>query len=214
MFDPTDVDRTVETLSGGEKNRLMLARVLAKPGNFLILDEPTNDLDMDTLDMLEEILSKYQGTLFIVSHDRDFLDQTVSQILAFEGNTEIKRIIGGYSDYLEYVEKTKSKSQNAATSLPTKDKPAVATISKQSRKTSQKMSYKDKYELEHLPQKWEKVEEDIKALNKKLADPDFYKSDPDAFHAATKELADQQARLERYETRWLELEELKMTTQG
>ncbi|NDB70021.1 MAG: ABC transporter ATP-binding protein, partial [Methylocystaceae bacterium] len=101
MFDPKDARNRVGTLSGGQKNRLMLAKVLANPGSLLILDEPTNDLDMDTLDMLEEVLSHYKGTLFVVSHDRDFLDQTVTKILAFEGDGNVDGYIGGYSDYLE-----------------------------------------------------------------------------------------------------------------
>ncbi len=101
MFDPQDAHNLVSTLSGGQRNRLMLAKVLANPGNLLILDEPTNDLDMDTLDMLEEIISSYKGTLIVVSHDRDFLDQTVSKIIAFEGDGKVDGYIGGYSDYLE-----------------------------------------------------------------------------------------------------------------
>lgn len=100
MFDPGRVDDKVGMLSGGQKNRLMLAKVLANPKSCLILDEPTNDLDMETLDMLEDILSNYKGTLLIVSHDRDFLDQTVTSILAFEGNGVVDSCIGGYSDYL------------------------------------------------------------------------------------------------------------------
>ncbi|HNS44208.1 MAG TPA: ATP-binding cassette domain-containing protein, partial [Alphaproteobacteria bacterium] len=98
LFDPATARHSVSTLSGGQKNRLLLAKVLADPKSFLILDEPTNDLDMDTLDVLEEILSAYQGTLIVVSHDRDFLDQTVSKILAFEGDGVIEGYIGGYSD--------------------------------------------------------------------------------------------------------------------
>src|SRR5690606_8124353 len=100
MFDPKGADEKVGILSGGQKNRLALAKTLANPGSLLILDEPTNDLDMETLDMLEEVLSRYNGTLLVVSHDRDFLDQTVTRILAFEGNTEVEQCIGGYSEYL------------------------------------------------------------------------------------------------------------------
>ncbi len=99
LFDPKDATNDVNTLSGGQKNRLLLAKTLANPGNLLILDEPTNDLDMDTLDMLEDILANYKGTLFVVSHDRDFLDQTVNKILAFEGDGGVEVHIGGYSDY-------------------------------------------------------------------------------------------------------------------
>ncbi|MGH1398026.1 MAG: ABC-F family ATP-binding cassette domain-containing protein, partial [Alphaproteobacteria bacterium] len=102
MFDPSRAQDKVSQLSGGQKNRLMLAKILANPKSCLILDEPTNDLDMDTLDMLEEILSNYNGTLIVVSHDRDFLDQTVTKILAFEGDAKVETVIGGYSDYLEF----------------------------------------------------------------------------------------------------------------
>ena len=208
MFDPADINKNVGVLSGGEKNRLMLARVLAQPGNFLILDEPTNDLDMDTLDMLEEILSRYQGTLFIVSHDRDFLDQTVSQILAFEGNTKVTRIIGGYSDYLEYRDKTKKPRQSAIT--PVQKKIAVSPISdKPTTQKKQKLSYKEKYELEELPKKMGDVEKKIDAINKALTDAEFYQRDPDGFHKATVALTEYKSRLSRYEDRWLELEEIK-----
>ena len=100
MFDPGIVLDKVGTLSGGQKNRLKLAKILADPKECLILDEPTNDLDMETLDMLEEILINYEGTLLLVSHDRDFLDQTVTKVLAFEGDGKIEECIGGYSDYL------------------------------------------------------------------------------------------------------------------
>ena len=100
MFDPSVVLYKVGTLSGGQKNRLKLAKILADPKTCLILDEPTNDLDMETLDMLEEILINYEGTLLLVSHDRDFLDQTVTKVLAFEGDGKIEESIGGYSDYL------------------------------------------------------------------------------------------------------------------
>ena len=108
LFDPAKAHHAVGTLSGGQKNRLMLARILANPKSCLILDEPTNDLDMDTLDMLEDMLTGYKGTLLIVSHDRDFLDQTVSKILAFEGDGKVEGVIGGYSDYLEKVKGKKS----------------------------------------------------------------------------------------------------------
>ena len=100
MFDPKKIIGTVSQLSGGEKNRLMLAKVLSNPKSCLILDEPTNDLDMDTLDILEEILINYKGTLIVVSHDRNFLDQVVTKIISFEGDGTIEEHIGGYSDYL------------------------------------------------------------------------------------------------------------------
>ena len=218
MFDPKDVDKNVGVLSGGEKNRLILARVLAQPGNFLILDEPTNDLDMDTLDMLEEILSKYQGTLFIVSHDRDFLDQTVSQILAFEGNTEVTRIIGGYSDYLEYRNKHKRPRHKPAAQSGSDGAVSPPSSNEGAKKSDPekvvKLSYKENYELKELPKKIADAEEKIAALNDALADADFYKRDPDMFHKATQALSEYKSRLERYENRWLELEERKSKVEG
>lgn len=207
LFDPSEARNVVSTLSGGEKNRLMLAKILANPGNFLILDEPTNDLDMDTLDMLEEVLSTYKGTLFIVSHDRDFLDQTVTKILSFEGDGEVEGYIGGYSDYLEARNKPqkKSKKPEASKTLAT-TKPVENTPQKTS---SVKMTYKLKYELETLPSKIEDVILKIAEFNDKLTDADFYTRDPDGFHQTTKDLSEYQQKQERYETRWLELEDMK-----
>ena len=211
MFDPKRVQDKVSTLSGGQKNRLMLAKILANPKSCLILDEPTNDLDMDTLDMLEEILSKYQGTLLVVSHDRDFLDQTVNKIIAFEGNGVIEQTVGGYSDYLEWKQKNqkpekKKKSEDQAkksTSVKNNEKKTSAPSS------PKKMSYKDKYELEQLPQKIQTTEARLKELKAMLSDADFYQKDPDAFHEATKEFGETESKLERYENRWLELEDQK-----
>lgn len=114
LFDPADANKVVGALSGGQKNRLLLSKVLANPGNLLILDEPTNDLDMETLDMLEEILSAYKGTLIVVSHDRDFLDQTVSKILAFEGDGVVEGCIGGYTDYLAFKKQMANKDGGKA----------------------------------------------------------------------------------------------------
>jgi len=223
MFDPADIGRTVKGLSGGEKNRLLLAKILANPGNFLILDEPTNDLDMDTLDMLEDSLSKYPGTLFIVSHDRDFLDQTVSQILAFEGDGRVERYIGGYSDYLEASAKVKAKekNKNKDQNKPSNNSPAAKTTNNANKpaaksevKPAGKLSFKLKYELENLPKKIAEQEQIITDLNTVLANPDFYQQDPDAFHKATQDLTAAQARLERYETRWLELEDMRVSVEA
>lgn len=130
MFDPSRAQDKVSQLSGGQKNRLMLARILANPKSCLILDEPTNDLDMDTLDMLEEILANYKGTLIVVSHDRDFLDQTVTKIMAFEGDNKIDIQIGGYSDYLakkkaEDAEKTQKTSAPKKRNNPRPPKPIL-----------------------------------------------------------------------------------------
>lgn len=210
MFDPGRAQDKVKTLSGGQKNRLMLARILANPKSCLILDEPTNDLDMETLDILEEILSQYKGTLIVVSHDRDFLDQTVTKVLAFEGGGKIEEVIGGYSDYLEM----KARESGG----PTKEEPKKAPIKQEAAPKPKpdpkpnKLSYKYEHELKQLPGKISEAEKTIEALTARLSDPNFYKIDPDGFHDATKQLQEQEAKLERYETRWLELEEMKTSS--
>ncbi|MCB1563768.1 MAG: ATP-binding cassette domain-containing protein [Alphaproteobacteria bacterium] len=217
LFDPGRAQDKVSQLSGGQKNRLMLAKILANPKTCLILDEPTNDLDMDTLDMLEEILSRYEGTLIVVSHDRDFLDQTVTSILAFEGDGQIEHCAGGYSDYLNLkkgqeeggTQKTSAQKRETVpgdTSPDNAAKPAPDSVQSQPR---QKLSYKLERELSKLPEKIETVESEITTLSESLSDGDFYARDPDGFHEASKKLAEAQARLERYETRWLELEEMR-----
>ena len=212
MFDPGRAHDKVSQLSGGQKNRLMLARILANPKSCLILDEPTNDLDADTLDMLEDILAQYQGTLIVVSHDRDFLDQTVTRILAFEGKGKIESIIGGYSDYLAF--KAKKNADKASKDKPAKAKPKAVSpeLPKEETKPkspAKKLSYKLERELKALPDKIAKAEADVAAYTAQLTDADFYNRDPDGFHAVTKALGEAQAKLERYETRWLELEEEK-----
>lgn len=207
LFDSSRVDDKVLTLSGGQKNRLMLARILANPKSCLILDEPTNDLDMDTMDMLEEILSRYTGTLIVVSHDRDFLDQTVTKILAFEGDGVIDSCIGGYSDYLAKKKSAEPKNNEAVQSA----KKHKASPSKPENKNSNKLTYKLQHELDKLPEKISQVEMDIAQYKKCLNDPDFYPRDPEGFHDMTRALADAEAKLTRYENRWLELEEMRST---
>lgn len=220
MFDPSRAFDKVSQLSGGQKNRLMLAKILANPKTCLILDEPTNDLDIDTLDMLEEILSQYTGTLIVVSHDRDFLDQTVTKILAFEGDGFVESCIGGYSDYLEKKgKKPNSNNKQASESSPPTlqqnksiDTDAVKiTEAKQETPTTKpkKLSYKYERELSQLPDKISKIEKEIETMNKDLTDPDFYQKNADKFHETVKSLEDAKIKLERYETRWLELEDMK-----
>lgn len=230
MFDPARVHDKVSQLSGGQKNRLMLARILANPKTCLILDEPTNDLDMDTLDMLEEILSSYKGTLIIVSHDRDFLDQTVTKILAFEGDGKVDITIGGYSDYIEKKEleggkkpkksrltdapQSSASNQNNTRTVEAKNSSSNNAAENQSIDASKakqpvKLTYKLEHELKQLPSKIKKTEEEIAGLNTQLADPDFYTRDAGAFHDCIKALEDAKTKLDRYETRWIEIEEMK-----
>lgn len=207
LFDPSESHRQVKTLSGGQKNRLMLAKVLANPKSCLILDEPTNDLDMGTLDMLEEVLINYQGTLIVVSHDRDFLDQTVTKVLAFEGDAEVQGHVGGYSDYLEN-KKAPAKNENTSADKKKKKSEEKSTPSK-----NNKMSYKLHRELQQLPEKMEAMEVDIAEMNEKLSDGGFYKRDPDEFHEVTQRLLRVSDRLKQAEERWLELEEMRLKTQ-
>jgi len=203
LFDPAYARSPVSTLSGGQKNRLLLAKVLANPKSFLILDEPTNDLDMDTLDVLEEILSNYKGTLIIVSHDRDFLDQTVSKILAFEGNGDIQGYIGGYSDYLE-AKKADDKIKNDKT---------MKDVAKQTElnnfidapKSVAKLSYKLQFELDNLPNKIDALEKEIDELSRLLEDSTLYARDATLFHQYSERLTKAEHDKENSEMRWLEL---------
>ncbi len=220
MFDPALKDQRVSTLSGGQKNRLLLARVLANPQGLLILDEPTNDLDMDTLDMLEEILAEYKGTLIIVSHDRDFLDQTVSKILAFEGEGRIDGCIGGYTDYIEY-----KKRRAANPRLLDEDAIVLQEMTAQEEKATpikpvaqekppqpaapKRLTYKLQYELDNLPARIEKIQAEIAGYTSQLTDPDFYQRDKDGFDTASRRLARAQHQLAEAEHRWLELEEMR-----
>lgn len=206
LFDPALARNPVSTLSGGQKNRLLLAKVLADPKSFLILDEPTNDLDMDTLDVLEDILSNYKGTLIVVSHDRDFLDQTVSKILAFEGDGDIQGYIGGYSDYLETRKENATKAPNAKTDAKPADiKP------QESPKAPSKMSYKLQFELDKLPSKIESLEKEIEDLSKALEDSELYTRDATLFQKYSERLSQAEHEKDTAENRWLELSELAET---
>lgn len=202
LFDSDMAHQPVKTLSGGQKNRLMLAKILAHPKNFLILDEPTNDLDMETLDMLEEILAEYDGTLIIVSHDRDFLDQTVTKILAFEGDGQVEGYIGGYSDYLEA-----RKPKNIVALENKKEKSKLVEI--EVKGPAKKLSYKLQYELDHLPQKMTALEMEVRALEQVLSDNDLYARDAAAFQNSSRRLGQAREELDLAETRWLELEGMK-----
>ena len=219
LFDPKMARDRVSTLSGGQQNRLMLAKILSNPGNVLILDEPTNDLDMDTLDMLQGILADYQGTLLIVSHDRDFLDRTVTEVLAFEGDAIVQSHLGGYTDYLEAklkaAGKAAPKKNNSSPSYGSTvgSSPAAALgpaiKSQDYGKRAAKLSFKLKHELENLPAKIASLEEEIKHYHLILSDPALYMEQPQAFDRATRHLTRAETALAAAEIRWLELEELQ-----
>ncbi len=206
LFDPSKAHNYVGTLSGGQKNRLMLAKILANPKTCLILDEPTNDLDMDTLDMLEDILEQYKGTLIIVSHDRDFLDQTVTKILAFEGDGKVDGVIGGYSDYLEKVKnrKDEEKEEEAVRKQAKKAEAPAAP-----KAPPKKLSFKLQHELDTLPEKMNEMHTSIEHLTNLLADADLYSRDPQAFLKISADLEKLKNDLSTAESRWLELDAMR-----
>ena len=201
QFDPKILNDYVSTLSGGQKNRLMLAKILANPKSCLILDEPTNDLDMDTLDLLEEILINYKGTLIIVSHDRDFLDQTVTRILAFQGDGKVIDCIGGYSDYLK-LKKNSFKNKN----LIKHDLNKVKKDNLSKTSNNNKLTYKLEHELSIIPSEIEKLETIISQMNNILSDADLYTKNIDKFLESSKTLEMSKKKLDELETRWLELD--------
>jgi len=173
LFPPERARSPVKSLSGGERARLLLAQLFSRPANVLVMDEPTNDLDIETLELLEELLLDYPGTLFLVSHDRAFLDNVVTSCLAFEGNGRVKEYIGGYSDWL----RQRSSTPAAHTAAPEKTT-APAPKPEAKKPAGKKLSYKDQRELDQLPALIEALEQEMLAVHAKLADPGIYKSDP------------------------------------
>lgn len=198
LFEEKQVRSPVSILSGGEKNRLALAKALAEPGNVLILDEPTNDLDMDTLDLLIDILSEYEGTLLIVSHDRDFLDKLTTSIIAFEGNGVISEHVGGYSDYLAQRPPSASTKNSAK-----QDKSVTLAAAKPIRK----ITYNEKRDYDMLPKTIECLQNEIKLIETKLDQPTFYQTHHHEFVSLSARLQAAKNELDNAEFRWLELDE-------
>ncbi|WP_342118567.1 ATP-binding cassette domain-containing protein [Pseudoduganella sp. OTU4001] len=191
LFEPQRARSLVSSLSGGERNRLLLARLFAKPANVLVLDEPTNDLDIDTLELLEELLEDYAGTVFLVSHDRMFLDNVVTQVVVAEGQGQWKEYVGGYSDWERVRDAAPAVAAAAAKKADVKAAaPAPAAAAAPAKQ--KKLSYKEQRELEELPQLIAKLEDEQTALNLTLSDPDFYKKTP----AEAKRLNDRVAQIE------------------
>lgn len=210
LFDANQVKSPVSSLSGGECNRLLLAKKLAKPGNLLILDEPTNDLDMDSLDILQDVLSDYEGTLLIVSHDRDFLDRLVERTLVFEGDGVVEEYIGGYSDYLQQKKEAEKLTKPKKESLPQKNKTDQSVTDKKNKPLT-KLSYKHQRELEMLPERIEELMDEVASLEEKLADSRLYIEDPKRFNDVTAALSERKTELHQAEERWLELEEMRLS---
>jgi len=216
LFQPEQARSPLSVLSGGERARLMLARALAKPSNLMVLDEPTNDLDLETLDLLQELLSDYTGTVLLVSHDRDFLDRVVTSVIAAEGDGRWVEYAGGYSDML--AQRSGADLPPAGVAGPSatdsaKAKPASATADAVPPK-KRKLSFNEKHALATLPDTIEALQKEIERLQKTLSDPELYSRDPTAFDTATARLGQAEDDLAAAEDRWLELEMLREELQG
>lgn len=199
LFKPDQAQALVSTLSGGEKNRLMLAVALAKPSNFLVLDEPTNDLDMDTLDLLQEVLDEYEGTIIIVSHDRDFMDKVATSLLYLKGDGTVYEHVGTYTELLEKLKNKTDKQTPKKQNI--KEEPKVREKNK-----PLKLSFKEQYLLKTLPTEIEKLEQEIKAIEISLGNPNLYTDDPQKFDELTGALAADKKQLDEMENQWLELQ--------
>ena len=198
QFDPKRVNDTILSLSGGQQNRLLLSKVLSNPKTGLILDEPTNDLDLETMDLLTEMLANYKGTLLIVSHDRDFLDQTVNKIMYFEEGGKVSMFLGGYSDFLNHQSNQKQVHQEKKKILRSKKN-----------KSNDKLSFKFKFELENIPNEIAEIEEEISLIKNELKDNNLYISNPNRFEEITNKLIILEQEYEKKEARWLELLEME-----
>ena len=218
LFPPKRAMTPVKALSGGERNRLLLAKLLLKPNNLLILDEPTNDLDVETLELLEEILTDYQGTLLIVSHDRQFIDNTATECYLFEGEGRLNKYVGGFFDAKQqqanfWASKAVEEQAKAKKTEALKEESTVKN-DRTSKPKSVKLSYKEQRELEQLPQLLEELETKITVLQAEIADPAFFQQAHDITDAKLKALADTEAELETAFLRWEELEEKKNLAEG
>ncbi len=198
LFEPTLVDAKVGTLSGGERSRLLLAREFARRSNLLVLDEPTNDLDLETLDLLQEVIADYDGTVLIVSHDRDFLDRTVTITLGLDGTGKVDIVAGGYEDWERKRAASPTKRASQTRTEPAAPAPARART---------KLSYKDQRDLDLLPKRIEELEQAIARDEAALSDHDLYRRDPKLFSALTEAVAAAREEKDAAEHRWLELAE-------
>lgn len=199
LFKPDQAQCPVSSLSGGEKNRLMLALALARPSNFLVLDEPTNDLDMDTLDLLQEVLDEYEGTILIVSHDRDFMDKVATSLFYMQGDGTVYEHVGTYSELLEKLKNKPQKSVVKGEAKKDKVKP-------QEKNKTLKLSFNEQFLLKRLPLDIEQTEKDINAIEIALGNPDLYTQDPAKFDALSAKLSDCKEKLDQMENQWLEIQ--------
>ncbi|MCB8819870.1 ABC-F family ATP-binding cassette domain-containing protein [Microvirga rosea] len=211
LFSPEQARTSVGVLSGGERNRLMLARALAQPSNLLVLDEPTNDLDLETLDLLQEMITDYSGTVILVSHDRDFLDRTVSSVLVAEGTGRWIEYAGGYTDMVAQRGEGVQARVVEKDLKPKAEKPLPVG---QGASPKRKLNFNEQHDLKTLPKRMEELEAKIAKVQEILADPDLYGRDPARFQKAMDALASLQGELSAAEERWLELEMLREELEG
>jgi ABC transport system ATP-binding/permease protein len=204
LFSPLRIDSPVQALSGGERNRLLLAKIFTQSANMLVLDEPTNDLDVDTLELLEELLAEYEGTLLLVSHDRTFLDNVVTSTLVFEGDGRFNEYAGGYDDWERYQRQIPDAAAQTRKRAPAPS-PSTRAEAKQEGKT-RKLTYKEQRELEVLPGKIESLEEEQAGIQARMGDADFYRQASDEISAAVRRLEAVRQELEACYRRWQELE--------
>ncbi len=209
LFQPEQARTPLERLSGGERARLMLAKLLARPSNLLVLDEPTNDLDLETLDVLEEMLGDYEGTVLLISHDRDFLDRMVDAVIAPDGGGRWIEYAGGYSDML--AQRGADLKRDAAKDAP---KPAAPEADRPATERKRRLSFNEKHALETLPGTIASLQSEIETLNRTLADPALYAKDRKTFDRASGELVAAQQKLTAAEERWLELAILREELAG
>ncbi|MDX8513827.1 ABC-F family ATP-binding cassette domain-containing protein [Mesorhizobium captivum] len=215
LFKPEQARTPVRELSGGERARLLLARVLARPANLLVLDEPTNDLDMETLELLQELVAGFAGTVILVSHDRDFLDRTVTSVIAPDRGGRWIEYAGGYSDMLAQRGGSRLEDRRARPKVETADASAAPKAEQAAPKgPAKKLSFKQKFALESLPKKIEAVTASISRLENNIADPSFYERDPVSFQKTIAALDKERTTLAALEEEWLELEMLREEMEG
>ena len=216
MFSGERARTAIKSLSGGERNRILLAKLFSKPSNLLVMDEPTNDLDAETLELLEELLANYDGTLLLVSHDREFMDNVITSTIAFEDFGVVREYIGGYHDWIRQGGKWFSPESNISNSQPVSESevdnsPSQVTppAAETEKKSSVKLSYKLQRELDELPAKLEKLETEIGEYEKQIADPDFYNQESRVVNQVLDALSKRQSELDSAFERWESLEEMK-----
>ncbi len=207
LFDPGIADAPIGSLSGGERSRLLLAREFAREANLLVLDEPTNDLDLETLDLLQEVIADYEGTVLIVSHDRDFLDRTVTITLGLDGSGKVDIVAGGYEDWVRkryeaHRTPAKAGAQGAAKAAP------IGAPGPRPSPGNKKLSYKDQRDYDRLPSEIDRLQAEVAVDEQALSDPDLYARNPDRFAALTERIARHRADIEAAEVRWLEVAEM------